>query len=45
MNLRFVVAEKLWLVLEDAVMEHVSSNDWSSREFFEVLRLPICRVS
>lgn len=48
MNSKFVVAGQLlrmlWLELEDTVMAQLSCNDWSTREFFEIVKLQICRT-
>ena len=48
MNLKFVVAglllSLLWLALKDTVMAQLSCNDWSTCEFFEVVKLQMCRT-
>ena len=43
MKLRFKLAVQLWLILEDVVVQ-VFSSDWRTREFFEAMKLWICRT-
>ena len=45
MKLRFKVADRLWVIVEDVVIVQVFSSDRSTREFFEAVRLTICRSS